>query len=312
MADTSTPAAAPAAASATAAPVVETNTNAPATDVAAQADAVAADPNLTKAEKKEIQKRLEKFKLKVDGEEIDSELDLNDLEAVKKELQFSKVAQKRMKESNEIRKAAEEFIDILKKDPRKIMKELGVNEKELAQMIMNEELAEMEKSPEQKQIESLQKQLAEIEENKKKADTERQKLDRERLYVETEQKLESDITAALETGGIPKTPYSVKKIAHYLSVALENGIDLRPQDVVPLVRNEMMADVKELLGATNDDLLEEFLASQMPRIRKRNIAKSKQVVEPVKNIKETVTAKGDEKAASGEKKMTIAEFLRKK
>lgn len=294
-----------AAAPAESAPAENNETTTETSDVLADAAAPAAD--LTKAEKKEIQKRIEKFKLKIDGEEEDFELDLEDREAIKKHLQLSKVSQKRMQESSEIRKAAEEFITALQKDPRKIMKELGVNEKELAQMIMNEELADLEKTPEQREIEKLQRQLAEIEEKKKTDEENRKKSDFERMKQEAEQKIETDISAALQMGGVAKTPYTVRKMAELMYVALENDIDLKPQDVVPLVRKQMEADIRELFSATSDDQLEEFLKDQMPRIRKRNVAKAKAA--PAATVKETSAAQPKKEEI---KKISISDFLKGK
>lgn len=282
----------------------ETETN----EAVEGADAPAAD--LTKAEKKEIQKRIEKFKLKVDGQEEDFELDLDDKEAIKKHLQLSKVSQKRMQESSEIRKAAEEFINELKTNPRRMMKELGINEKELAQIIMNEELADLEKTPEQREIEKLQKQLADIEDNKKKDEEARKKSDFERMKAEAEQKIETDISAALQMGGVAKTPYTVRKMAELMYVALENDIDLKPQDVVPLVRKQMEADIRELFSATSDDQLEEFLKDQMPRIRKRNVAKAKAAPAAAAAVKETTSAQTAKKEEV--KKISISDFLKGK
>lgn len=268
-----------------------------------------ATPPITKEEKKEIEKKLKKFQLKVDGEVEDFEIDLDNDEEVKKHLQMSKASQKRMKEANELRKAAEEFIDVLRKDPRKIMKELGLNEKELAEIIMNEQLAEMEKSPEQKEIEKLKSELQSRLDKEKKDEEERVKRERERLTKDTEEKIENDISSALESGGVAKTPYTVRKMAEMMYVALENDIDLKPQDVVSLVKKQMEADIKELFAASSDDVLEEFLKDQMPRIRKRNVAKAKTPTS-VNNIKEPtgkIEAKKDEV-----KRITIQEFLKGK
>ncbi len=263
---------------------------------------------LSQSEKKEKEKLVKKFKLKVDGEEFDTEIDLNDEAAVQKELQLAKAAQKRMKESTELRKAVEEFLEETKKNPRQVMKQLGINEKELAQLIMNEELADLEKTPEQKEIEKLQKQLEEIQNSKKKEEEDRKKNDFERMKQEAEQRIETDISSALESGGLAKTPYTVKKMAEIMYIALENDIDLKPNQVIPILRKQMESDFKEFFAATNDDQLEEFLKDQLPRIRKRSVAKAKEA-SVVKTVKEpTSTATKPEEI----KKMTISDFLKGK
>lgn len=273
----------------------------------ARLEELEAKPDLSSAEKKEQVNLKKKFQLKIDGNVEDFEIDLANEEELKKHLQMSRASAKRMKESAEIRKAAEEFLEVLQKDPRKIMKELGINEKELAQLIMNEELAEMEKSPEQKEIEKLTKQLEEIQETKKKEEEERKKSEFERMKSDAEARIETDISSALETGGIPKTPYTVKKMAEFMYAALENDLDLKPSDVVPLVRKQIEAEIKELFAVSSDDVLEEMLKDQMPRLRKRSVDKAKRLADTAKNIKEVAPGVSNKEE---EKKISINDFLR--
>src|SRR6185295_10027211 len=74
-----------------------------------------------KSKKEASKSNKKKYKIKVDKSEEELELDLDNEEEVKKHLQMSRAAQKRMHEAAEVRKAAIDFIDELKKNPRKVL-----------------------------------------------------------------------------------------------------------------------------------------------------------------------------------------------
>ena len=211
---------------------------------------------MSKKEQKELAKQLKKFKLKVDGQDIEEEIDLNDEEGLKKHLQMSKAAQKRMQEATELRKAAEQFIDTLRTNPRKVLTDpnIAVDLKKLAQEIINEEIENAAKSPEQLEKERLQRELEELKERYKKDEEDRKSKELERLQAEQEEKLQIGIEEALKTGDLPKTTYTVRKMAEIMLIALENNIDLSPKDVVPILKKQMQTDIKELIGASSDEV----------------------------------------------------------
>ena len=275
-------------------------------EVSAEANAEAA-----KKETKEQKAAKKKYKIKVDKAEEELEFDPNNDEEVTKHLQMSRAASKRMQEAAELRKIALEFIDDLKKNPRKVLADpsIGVDIKKLAQEIMNDEMKEMEKSPEQREREKLQKELEEYKNKAKEQEEAYKKAEFERLQAEHERVLESEISAALDIGGVPKTPRTVARMAEMMMIALQNGIDLGPKDVIGLVKNNTMSEFKEIVTALSDDQLEDFLGKEvLGRLRKKNIAKAKaaQTAGQVKPTGQDVKKKEEEPA---KKKMTIREAL---
>jgi hypothetical protein len=280
-------------------------------DAVTELKEAAKDPNLSKEEKKEIQKQIKKFKLKVDGQEVEEELDLSDEEAIKKHLQLSKVSQKRMQSEAQLRKAAEQFVDLLRKDPKKVLSDPNINIdlKKFAKEIIEADLEEQNKTPEQKEIEKLRADLQARIDKEKEDDENRKKSEFERIQSETEKKLESDITDALEVGNLPKTPYTVKKMAEIMMTALENDIELSPKEVIPLLRKQIQDDVKQMFSASSDDLLEELLGNEnLSRLQKRRVAKAKKAIETPAEVKPTGKELEDREQKE-EKKMTVREFF---
>ncbi len=281
-------------------------------DATAEAQAAAA-PAPTKAVQKEIAKQLKKYKVKVGGKEEDMEIDLNDEVGIQKHLQMSRAAQKTMQEASDMRKAAEEFITLLKTDPRRVLTDpnIGVDLKQLAQDVINAEIENASKSPEQLEKEKLQKELADIKAKIEDDEKKRKSSELQRLQAEQQEKIETNIESALKTSDLPKTPYTVRKMAEMMLIALQNNVDLSPNDLVPLIRKQMQVDIKELFGASSDDVLEELVGKdRISKMRKKKVAQVQQQVAQTANQVKATGGKPAEKAPEA-KKMTIKQWLNK-
>lgn len=230
--------------------------------------------------KEEIKNLKKKFALTVDGKNEDFELDLGNEDEIKKHLQKSRAADKRFQEAAEVRKAAMEFIDQLRKNPKKVLADpnIGIDVRKFAEEILNDEIKEMEKSPEQREKEKLQRELEDLKKQAQERDESAKQAEFSRLQMEQERILETEISAALDIGGMPKTPRTVKAMAEMMMIALENGIDLSPKDIAPLVKNTTLSEFKEVVSSLTDDQLEDFLGKEViGRLRKKSIARSKAV-----------------------------------
>lgn len=274
------------------------------------AEATLKDPTATKTEKKEAKSTLEKFNLKVYGKEFEETIDLGNKNDLTKRFQKAAAADRSMAEAAEIKKAALQFIDELKKNPRKVFRDanLGIDERKLAEEIMNEALEDLEKSPEQREHAKLLKELEDIKQQRDSEKKDWESREFSRLQAEHERTLETDISAALDIGGLPKTPRTVKAMAELMMVALENNIELSAKDIAPIIKANTMSDFKEIISSLGDDQLDDFLGKDvLGRLRKKNIAKSKSV-ESANSVKATGNdVKKTE--APAEKKQTFREMF---
>ena len=105
--------------------------------------------------------RKKKFQVKTNGKAREVEVDLDNEEEIKRYIEKAYGADEKFQEAAMTRKQAEALIELLKTDPRKILShpDLGIDVKALAHQIINEELEEMAKSPEQKRLEEMEKSL---------------------------------------------------------------------------------------------------------------------------------------------------------
>lgn len=307
--------AAPAAAPATAAPTISEaseNQEIEGQEIEGDTEALAAAPEEKKEAAKQSNKR--KYQLQVNKQMKELELDFDDEEQVKGYLQKALGADSKFQEAANLRKSAEQFIDMLRKNPARVLSDpsIGIDVKQFAQQIINDEIENLQKSPEQREKEALQMELEELKDRYKKDEEDRKTNEFRRLQTEAEERIEGDITSALESSSLPKTPYTVKKMAELMMVALENDIDLSPRDVIPLLQKQMKLEIREMLGAANDDVLEEFLDSSVKtRLRKRNVARAKEAIKTASEVKDTGASVAKAKSAEPEqKKITMKQFLR--
>lgn len=241
-------------------PVAETST-APVAETAE-----VKDPVVEKAE--EVARKL---KLKVDG--IEQELPE---EEVIKLAQMSKAAQKRFNEAAKMKKDSARFIEMLKENPLEVLNhpDIGVDVKKFAEDYLLKELEKQEMSPEAKAKYEAEQELAaikkEAEELKSAAEKEKQAKLQQQYTVEYEQQIQT----ALEKTSIPKTPHSVQRMATYMMAALENGVDLHPEQAAQLVKQDYMGDVMSLFGSSDGETLLSILGEEVAgKIRKTDLAR---------------------------------------
>ncbi len=255
----------------------------------------------------------QKFKLKIDGEDV--ELTENEM---KRYASMGKAAQKRMQEAAEIRKQheslqrdVETFIDILKKEPERVLKDLGIDPDVFAEQQINKKLEQAAKSPEQiekerilKELEDAHKKLKEVEESKKKEE-------QQRYEAEYAKEIEKDLTSAFENSKIPKDPLFVRRVADLLFLGATQGVELKASDVLPLAQKQAFSEFKGLVGVLSDEMLEEVLGNErISNLRKRYIKNIKPTPESLSSVKETAT-QALENTDKNVKKVKSSEFFKK-
>lgn len=219
-----------------------------------------------------------KLKLKFDGKEEDLEFDPNDDDYLTKQFQLAKMGHKSAQELSTIRKQVDEFITELKKNPRKVLSDpnIGIDIKQLAAQVIEEEIENSRKSPEQIEFERTQAELKALKEEREKEKAEFNKKELERIQNQEYERYDMLMTQALEKSELPKSPYIIKKMADYMLLGLENNVDVNPMDIIPLVRDEMQNDLKEMFAVMPDEVIEALVGKDViNRIRKKNLAKAK-------------------------------------
>lgn len=273
----------------------------------------------TKPNVVETRKKLNKLQLKVDGVTEDMELpfEIDDdpkvVEWMTKNLQMSKMANKRAQEKALFEKEVASFLQELKTNPKKALsnKAIGIDVKKFAQDIIEEEIAQMQKSPEQVEKERLENELKELKERMEREKEEFRQKELERHQEQEWQRYDSLFTKALETAELPKTPYTTKKMADTMLAALDEGIQVEPADIVGIVKEEILKDIEDMFSAMPSEVVSKIVGKKhLDNIRKTNLSKAKEKMEIDNKKKVEDVAKKPAAPSAPAKKMSYSEFFK--
>lgn len=280
-------------------------------------DGKAADPKAkAKVEKAKEASRKKKYQLKVDGQEEEYELDLDDDEAIKTELQMAKVARKRMQETSDYKKNLAAFFEKLQTNPLEVLMDPRLQipdevRKQMAEKIINNEIEELQKTPEQREKDKIQRELdtlrKQIEEDKQRSE----QAELSRYQEQAAQQFDSDISSAIKENNLPQTAETVREVAQILLLCMDNNIELSAKDVVPYLKQRKLASLKEQFSQLSDDQFEEWIGKDnISRIRKRQLAKMKAPVpETAADIKPTVEGSKKKTSETVDKKVSLKDFM---
>lgn len=214
-----------------------------------------------------IQRRLEK--VKVGG--VEREVDVEEL---KRRYALEEGANEKFRQAAEIQRQAEEFIAMLKKDPRKVLSHpaLGIDLRDFAESVLASHLEQEHLSPEQKRMRDLENQLRERDEADKQRQEQAKLEEYNKLKAEKRAELDSKFTEALNSEGLPRTPYTVRRMAEFWSLNRKHRMGLEPKDIVGLVREDYMQDTQALYGQLDGDTLLAVLGDGIAnKIRKADL-----------------------------------------
>lgn len=261
--------------------------------------------------------KLKKLNLKVYGKEETEELpfEIDDdpriVEYMTKQLQLAKASQRSMSEKSSLEKEVSSFIEELRKNPRKVLSDprMSIDLKKMAAEIIEDEIAESQKSPELIEKEKLEARLKELEAERKAEKDQARERELERYTEQQMIQYDNQMSKALEKSDLPKSPYIVKKMADYMLLGLNNDIALTADDVVPMVREELQNDLREMFAVMPDEVIEALVGKEVfARQRKKNVAKAKSA--PPVPVKSQVKDTGSKAEAKSEtKKMNMKDFF---
>lgn len=233
-----------------------------------------------------------KIKLKIDGEEIDEELpfdydesDEKQVQYLKRQLQLSKVANKRMNESAMTKKQAEQFIQALQTDPMRVLsnpKLMGEEKfQQLAEQFLAKRIQDQMMSPEEKRQRDMEERLRQYEEQEKTAKEKAEQEQMQALQTHYQEAYTQTITQALDSSNLPKNPYTVKRMAQLLQQNIKHGLELEPAHLAQLVKEDYQKELASIIGNSNpDQIIAMFGEETVNKLRKHDLEKLKSSLSP--------------------------------
>lgn len=294
------PSSAPAASAAQSAPAVDPNIEAQLNEVDA-AEEAAEQAEAAKA-KEAAKSSKKKFTPKVNGRQREIELDLGNDEEILKYLSKAMAADEKFEEAASLRKNVEALVNELKSNPRGVLShpELGLDLRKFAEDILNEEIEELKKTPEQKELEKLRKELQDKDNRLKAEEEAKRQAEMARLEEQAFKQFDDDITAALEKSSLPKSPYVIKRIADTMIEAVNMGYkDVTVFDIMPIVENQVSGELQNMFEIMPEEVMEKLIGQKnLTRLRKRRLATKGKPVETAQQVKEASKSNKDGKEAN--------------
>jgi len=266
------------------------------------------------ASEEEVKQMIREFTLKVNGKEFKKKIDMNDEEAVRKELQLAAAGRHAMQESAELKKLYTEELGNLRKQPINSLKALGFTEDELIELFANEinTYVEKKKRPkEEVEAEQRQREFEKLKAEKEQLERQIQEEQRNKQLQTLEKELETDILSALEGDqDLPATAEVMAMVADNMMWAMKNGWnDVTAADVIPTVKQELQNKIGRLMSSLkNPSALKAMLGAEtLNKLRDERIQQAKKVPS-VKEIKAS-SSKPTEETAS-RPKIKLSDWMR--
>ena len=239
---------------------------------------------LTPAEVKKIKQLKLKFNGKEIVEDLPFEIEESHADWLVKQRQKAMLADHKANEYSQLEREIGQFINELRANPKKALANplVGVDVKQLAAQILQEEIEQAQKSPEQIERERLEEELRAIREEREQ---EKQRLKEQELRILEEREFErfdSLMSDAIANSDLPKSPYVVKKMTDYLIMGIDAGLDITPADVVPLIQEEIRRDIQEMFQVMPVEVIEQVLGkNNIDKLRKKRVASASKPPVPV-------------------------------
>jgi hypothetical protein len=232
----------------------------------------------TEGVKEPTEPRQQMYKVKIDG--VETEVDLRTLTS---EYQKGKGSEKRFQEAQRMRAQAEQFISALQTNPIDVLTNpnLGIDFRKVAEDYLYAQIQSEMMSPEERaqkeQVSELERYRAQEQQRVEQQREQRANQMRDKYANEYTEKF----TSALQETGLPKTNWTVSRMANYMQQALQSGIDADVKDIAALVKEDYMTEQKELFSNLDGDkLIETFGEDMAKKIRQADLAKLKSASGP--------------------------------
>lgn len=244
---------------------------------------------LVEPKKEEKPKGKKKYSPKVNGRQLEVEIDPENDEEMLKYLSKALAADEKFQEAASLRKNVELLVEQLKSNPKAILShpELGLDLKKFAEEILNEEIEEMKKSPEQKELERLKKELESKTKREQELEEQRRQSEMHRLEEQAFKQFDDEITSALSSSSLPKSPYVVKRIADTMIEAVNMGYaDVSVKDIMPIVEQQISGEIQKMFETMPEEVMEGLIGkNNLSRLRKKRLAQMK--TDTAKQVKDT-------------------------
>jgi hypothetical protein len=180
---------------------------------------------------------------------------------------MAEAAEQRFNEAAKIKKSAEAAIGRIR-DPEQMMDALmdpalGLSKDQIRQKFeewYEREFIEPEKLTEdQKKLREAEKQIKKYADEAKQREQAKQQAEQEELTAKARGEIQQQIIEALETNALPKTNFTVRRLAYWIQRNQANGFNAPTSLLVSQVRNEFNSSMRDMVESADGEALVQLL-----------------------------------------------------
>jgi len=188
-------------------------------------------------------------------------------------------------------KLVKEIAEMIQTNPFELLKRAGYDPRQLAEEYLTQAIEEDMLPENEKELRRVRQEKEELERQYKEELTRREQEQMNIAIQQAQQEISNSIIDALESSSLPKSPEVVKRIANYMLIAEQKGINVNPKQVIPLVEEDfrnLNAQILKSLDPTKrisyigEDLLKQIRQDDLARLKtsqsqsSQSVPKSKQ------------------------------------
>ena len=195
-------------------------------------------------------------------------------------------------------KLVTEIANMIQTNPFELLKRAGYDPRQLAEEYLTQAIEEDMLPENEKELRRVRQEKEELERQYKEELTRREQEQMQIAIQQAQQEISNNIIDALESSSLPKSPEVVKRIANYMLIAEQKGINVNPKQVIPLVEEDfrnLNAQILKSLDPTKrisyigEDLLKQIRQDDLARLKTSQSQASQSTPKPRQSANKKIT-----------------------
>jgi hypothetical protein len=195
-------------------------------------------------------------------------------------------------------KLVSEIASMIQSDPWTLLQRAGYDPRKLAEEYLTQAIEEDMMPESERELKRVRLERDELERQYKEEMERREQEQMQGAIQQAQQEISSQIIDALSNSSLPKSPDVVKRIANYMLIAEQKGINVNPKQVIPLVEEDfrnLNASILKSLDPTKrisyigEDLLKQIRQDDLARLKTTQSQASQSIPKPRQSANKKIT-----------------------
>ena len=174
-------------------------------------------------------------------------------------------------------KLVKEIAEMIQQNPWELLQRAGYNPRALAEEYLAQAIEEEMLPENERELRRVRQEKEELERQYKEEMSRREQEQMQVAIAQAQQDISNQIIDALSESSLPKSPDVVKRIANYMLIAEQKGVNVPIKQIIPLVEEDLRnlnASILKSLDPNNrinyigEDLLKQIRQDDLARLKR--------------------------------------------